>query len=109
MSVVENQTLPGWRNRLQLLDVGDRDRAFDEGVEDFPIESYLLVDLISRISIGSGELQIGIENLFNNQYFPASSQYLGGLSNPLAPNLPFDENYTAGRGTTLRVLYNARF
>ena len=106
---VENQTLPGWRNRLQFFYVGDRDRAFDEGVEDFPIESYLLVDLISRISIGRGELQIGVENLFNNQYFPASSQFVGGLSNPLAPDLPFDQNYSAGRGTTVRILYNARF
>ncbi|VEP12970.1 conserved hypothetical protein [Hyella patelloides LEGE 07179] len=103
---VENETLPGWRNRLRFSYVGDRETAFDEGVDGFPIESYLLVDLISRVSIGAGELQIGVENLFNNQYFPASSQFLGGTSNPNIPDFPFDENFRAGRGTTLSVLYS---
>jgi hypothetical protein len=31
---LENQTTPGWRNRLQLLVVGGRDRAFKEDVDD---------------------------------------------------------------------------
>lgn len=30
---VEHQTTPGWRNRLQLLYVGDRDRAFEDAVD----------------------------------------------------------------------------
>ena len=106
---VENETLPGWRNRIQLSYVGNRDRAFDEGVENFPIESYTLVDLISSIAIGPGELQLGVENLFNNQYFPVTSQYLGGLNDSSAPDFYFDQNYNAGRGTTLRALYKASF
>jgi iron complex outermembrane receptor protein len=34
---IENQTTPGWRNRLQLLLVGSRDRAFDAGIDTVPI------------------------------------------------------------------------
>ena len=30
---VENETLPGWSNRLQALYVGSRDRAFEDDVE----------------------------------------------------------------------------
>ncbi|HYW19657.1 MAG TPA: TonB-dependent receptor [Nodularia sp. (in: cyanobacteria)] len=93
---VENQTLKSWRNRLQLLYSGNRDRAFDDGSEDGKISSYVTVDYISSIKIGQGELQIGIQNLFNNQYFPVYSQYFAPL---------FDSANYAGQGRTLSVGY----
>lgn len=93
---VENQTLKGWRNRLQLLYSGDRDRAFEDGVEDGKISSFVTVDYISSIKIGQGELQIGIQNLFNNQYFPVYSQYFAPF---------FDSANYAGQGRTLSVGY----
>jgi iron complex outermembrane receptor protein len=93
---VENQTLKGWRNRLQLLFSGNRDRAFEDGVEDGKISSYVTVDYISSIQIGQGELQIGIQNLFNNQYFPVYSQYFAPF---------FDSANYAGQGRTLSVGY----
>jgi len=71
---VENETLPGWRNRLQALFVGGRDRAFEAGVEDFEIESYFVLDYISSIDLGPGSLQIGIQNLLDNEYFPVDAQ-----------------------------------
>lgn len=37
---VENETLPGWRNRLQLLYSGGRNRAFNDGVDGAVIDSY---------------------------------------------------------------------
>ncbi|AFY49078.1 TonB-dependent siderophore receptor [Nostoc sp. PCC 7524] len=93
---VENETLKGWRNRLQLLYSGDRDRAFNDGVEDGKINSYITVDYISSIKLGQGELQIGIQNLFNNQYFPVYSQYFAPF---------FDSANYAGQGRTLSIGY----
>ncbi|MEB3337791.1 MAG: TonB-dependent siderophore receptor [Leptolyngbyaceae bacterium] len=93
---VENQTLQGWRNRLQLLYSGDRDRGFQAGVEDGKISSFVTVDYISSIQLGAGELQIGIQNLLNNQYFPVYSQYFAPF---------FDSANYAGRGRTLSVGY----
>ncbi|YAF95029.1 MAG: hypothetical protein AB3A66_20985 [Nodularia sp. CChRGM 3473] len=97
---VEHQTTPGWRNRLQLLHVGSRNRAFEEEVDILPVNNYLLVDYISSIKIGQGTLNIGIENLFDQQYFPVPSQVDGGFSNTFR---------FAGRGRTLGVNYRIYF
>jgi iron complex outermembrane receptor protein len=94
---VEHQTTPSWRNRLQLLYVGDRDRAFEDGTEDVPIEDYLILDYISSIQLGPGQLQVGIENLLNNQYFPVQSQIQSGF---------FEQLNYAGRGRTIRINYS---
>ena len=71
---LENNTAPGWTNRLQLLGVGSRDRAFDDGVDDFDIDGYVTLDLLSSIQVGDGQLTVGLKNLLNNQYLPVSSQ-----------------------------------
>lgn len=76
---LENETLPGWRNRIQALFVGGRDRAFNAGVDQFQVTGYTLVDLFSTINIGPGKLQFGIQNLFDNQYLPVSSQERFGV------------------------------
>jgi iron complex outermembrane receptor protein len=79
---VQHETLPGWSNRLQLLYVGDRDRAFetlndrDQPIDPKPIEGYVVVDYLSSIALGGGTLQIGIQNLLNNQYSSVYSQAL---------------------------------
>lgn len=94
---VEHQTTPGWRNRLQFLLVGDRDRAFDEGIDVVPIESYFTVDFISSIQVGNnGEFQIGIQNLFDEQYSTVQSQALSGFAS---------SQNTAARGRTFGVSY----
>ncbi len=85
---VEHQTTPGWRNRLQALFVGTRDRAFTDGIDLAPVsDSYLVVDYISSIQLGAGTLSIGIENLLNNQYYPAYDQSLriDGFDSFLSP------------------------
>jgi iron complex outermembrane receptor protein len=81
---VQNQTTPGWQNRLQFIVVGDRDRAFEEDVDPEPIEGYFLVDYISSIRIGEGTLQLGIYNLLDNQYSSVFSQALRGDANNFA-------------------------
>ncbi|MEG4440292.1 TonB-dependent receptor [Microcoleus sp. AT9_B5] len=94
---LENETLPGWNNRLQLLYSGNRDRAFKDGSDGGPISSYLTLDYVSAVKIGSGLLQVKVENLLNNQYFPVISQYLAGFG--------VDSSNYPGRGLTLSVNY----
>ena len=94
---VEHKTTPGWNNRLQLLYSGNRDRAFEDDVDLSPIDSYVTVDYLSSIKIGTGTLRIGIENLFDNQYFPVASQTFGNFN----PSV----NYAA-RGRTIGISYS---
>ncbi len=93
---VEHQTTPGWRNRLQLLYVGNRDDAFEVGQDPVAVNDYLLLDFISSIQLGRGTLFVGIENLLNNQYSSVFSQLLGGFS---------ELNNRTDRGMTLSVKY----
>jgi iron complex outermembrane receptor protein len=98
---VENETLPGWRNRLQLLYSGNRDRAFNNGIDGAPIRDYITFDLLSTIKLSTtSELQIAIQNLFNAQYFPVYSQYFAPI---------FDSSNYAGQGRTVSVSYRLSF
>lgn len=97
---VENETLPGWRNRLQVLYSGSRDRAFDAGVDFRPVNDYVTLDFISSLELGRGTLQLGVQNLLNNQYFTAPSQLL---------RLRTNDSFTAAPGTTVSVQYGVEF
>jgi iron complex outermembrane receptor protein len=99
---VENETLPGWRNRLQALFVGGRDRAFDpdEGPDFVEIESYFVLDFISSIQLGPGTVQIGIQNLLDEEYFTVQSQF------PSAFSLT---NKRAAPGRTISIGYRVTF
>lgn len=72
---VEHQTTPNWRNRLQLLYSGDRDRGFESGLDQGAVDDYATLDLISTLSLGEGTLSLGVENLLNEEYsaFPTQS------------------------------------
>ncbi len=97
---VENETLPGWRNRLQLLYSGNRDRGFNDGADDAPINSYVTLDFLSGVRLGDGELTLGIQNLLNTQYFPVYSQYFAPF---------FDSANRAGQGRTVSLSYRTTF
>jgi iron complex outermembrane receptor protein len=97
---LENQTLPNWRNRLQLLTVGDRDRAFEERVDSFEVKSYTTLDFLSSLKLGQGTLELGVENLLNNQYLPLSSQERTGLT---------EDRRFAARGRTIFLRYSITF
>ncbi|MCS3667293.1 iron complex outermembrane receptor protein [Salinibacter ruber] len=93
---VEVTPLDGWTGRLQLLYSGSRDAfpsssAYAKG----EVSPYTVVDLSSRVDVGPGALTIGIENLFDNYYFPVRSQY---------PAL--DDSYTPGRGRNVTLSYS---
>jgi iron complex outermembrane recepter protein len=93
---VENETLPGWNNRLQGLYIGNRNRAFDAGVDPIGINSYFVMDLISSLKLGNGTLSLGVRNLLNNQYLNVTNQIFAG----------FDDSYAlAARGRTFTLNY----
>jgi len=92
---VEVTPLRGWTSRVQVLSSGLRDAfpgssAYAQG----RVSPYTIVDLSSRVDVGPGALTIGIENLFDNYYFPVRSQY---------PAL--DGSYTPGRGRNVTLSY----
>jgi len=97
---VENETLPGWQNRLQLLYSGNRDRAFNDAVDFRAVESFLTLDLISSLKLGDGTLRLGIQNLLNNQYFSPASQLL---------RLRTNDSFTAAPGRTFSLQYSLQF
>jgi iron complex outermembrane receptor protein len=97
---LENETLPGWRNRLQALYVGGRDRGFEVGIDPGEIDSYFVLDYIGSIDVGPGAIQIGVQNLLDTEYFPVSSQLF-------APFSLF--NRIAAPGRTISIGYRATF
>lgn len=97
---VEYETEFAWRNRLQALFVGSRDRAFEDEIDPVPINSYITLDFISSIPLFGGQLNFSIENLLNTQYFPVLSQYGSGFDDTLN---------VAARGRTFRLGYSISF
>ena len=75
---------------------GGRGQDGDDGVDPEPIYSYVVLDYLSSIKIGSGTLFIGIENLLDTFYVNATSQFTGSYA---------DSSYFAARGRTFRVNY----
>jgi len=92
----EDQTSANWRNRLQLLYSGDRNRFGGEsGFGKGEVRDFVLVDLLSTVKLSKGSLKVGVENLFDTQYFPVVSQYYN-----------FDNQYTAGQGRIVSATYS---
>lgn len=96
-------TLPGWKNRLQLLHSGSRDRLFDVDPEAYgavAVDAYTVVDLLTNLRFGPGTLNVGVENLLNEQYFPVVSQLEGQYGGFYR---------AAARGRTLSLGYSVRY
>lgn len=98
---IEHRTTEKWRNRLQVLYSGSRNRfgnstAFGER----PVESYSTVDWFSDVTVGPGMLHLGIENLLNRQYFTRDSQLLRTGTN---------SSYTAAQGAVLSAAYSLKW
>lgn len=98
----EHRTLPGWTNHVQLLHSGSRDAAFEDGLTygHLPVESYTVADLMSRIDVGPGRLDVGVQNLFDAQYFPIVSQLYAQWGN---------SSRAAARGRSLSVGYTIAY
>ncbi len=86
-----------WSARLSGLYSGSRNPDSTQfGGGD--IDEYMVFDLYSTFDVGPGELQVGIENLFNNDYMTLLNQaYNYQITNVQAP------------GTTIAATYSVRF
>lgn len=98
---IEQQAAHWWRNRLQVLYVGHRDKFRDATGPDDPtdyslgtVNSYTLVSASSRFDVGPGALTVSIRNLLNEDYHPAINQ---------AFNIP--TAYAKGPGRTVALSY----
>lgn len=108
---VQHQTTDRWKNRIQMLHSGARDRAYDAflarpGVNpaapafgERNVVAYTVVDYITTLGLRSGEVSVGVRNLLNAQYFPIVSQLMpvGNVS------------YSAAPGATLSLGYSVRY
>ncbi|GJL55087.1 MAG: siderophore receptor [Nitrospirales bacterium] len=88
-----------WRNRVQVLYSGSRRAAFKDGVERFPIDSFVVVDLISSIQAGPGTLRFAVENVLNELYFTPQTQSESFTN----------RSYTPSRGTTATIGYSITY
>ncbi|MBF0246384.1 MAG: TonB-dependent receptor, partial [Planctomycetes bacterium] len=90
---LENRTTDDWSNYLQVFHSGNRDRfpgstAFSEG----RVDSYFLLDFLSRVNCRRGTFSLGVENLLDKQYFSPISQWFN-----------YGPLYSAARGRSVRL------
>lgn len=64
------------------------------------MEAYTVVDALSRVDLGPGTLNVGVENLLNEQYFPVVSQLEAAYGNFYR---------AAARGATLSLGYSVAY
>jgi len=100
---VEYSPRNGWSNRLQLLYSGTRapdgatNFAFDSSFAPIPDrvgEAFVIVDYHAALQVGPGDLQIGVNNLLNEDYFPVAAQSFGSA-----------EAFTKGPGRSVSISY----
>ncbi|HGN3173664.1 TPA: TonB-dependent siderophore receptor [Pseudomonas aeruginosa] len=89
-----------WNNRLQATFFDSKDYRLD-GVESFgrrQVSTYTTVDLVSQYRITpDDQLSLGIQNLFNRDYYPLYSQLLRNNNNTShlpAPGTVLTASYT---------------
>ncbi len=94
---LENVTLPGWRNRIQVQSLGDRE-VFPEDASAFGrgnVDGYTTVDVSSALDLWRGTVRLGVQNVLNEFYFPPASQWFNVGS-----------GYTAGTGRSVSLTYS---
>lgn len=97
---VQYQPGEAWSNRLQATYIGSQDYRLN-GQASFgrrEVDSYTTVDLISRYKLSpDDQISVGIQNLFNRDYYPLYSQLMRSSNN--TSHLP-------APGTVLTVGYS---
>ncbi|WP_420560486.1 TonB-dependent receptor [Tepidicaulis sp.] len=66
---VDYEVTEWWDARLQALYSGHRE-PFTTGAYRGDSDVYTLVDFYSSFDVGPGRLELGVDNLFNEDYFP---------------------------------------
>jgi len=88
-----------WDARLQTLYSGDR-TPDGTGFGFGPADDFVVVDLTTSFDIGYGEIDIAVDNLLNNDFFPVSSQ-AGGKAPSNRPSL-----FTQAPGRRVSLTYS---
>lgn len=98
---VSHQTSARWRNRLSVSWSGSRNRfAGSTAFGQRPIDSYTVVDLFSSVRMLGGDLQVGVRNLLNEEYFVRDAQLLRS---------GFNNSHSAAPGATLELGWSIRY
>lgn len=90
-----------WSDKISTRLQGSRalDRDFDlKGVRVASADGYTTVDLQARFKLPLGQLSVGVENLFDEQYVTYYSQ-----------STPRNDTYVAGRGRVFSASWSHRF
>ncbi|MEH6416676.1 TonB-dependent receptor [Pseudomonas sp. CGJS7] len=90
-----------WNDTVSTRLQGSRalDRDFDtKGVRVASTDGYTTVDLQARFKLPLGQLSLGVENLFDEQYITYYSQ-----------STPRNDTYVAGRGRVFSASWSHRF
>lgn len=87
-----------WSARLQALYSGTQDPDSTQFGGTAEIDDYVVVDLYSSLALGPGKVELGVENLLNNEYTPVINQ-------------AFDASFAFARapGTTVSLTYSTEF
>jgi iron complex outermembrane receptor protein len=98
----EHRTLPRWTNRVQVMALGSRDDAWEDGLGygGRKVDGYATVDYLTTVRVGPGALSLGVENLLNELYFPLPSQLMANGS---------WTSHAAARGAVLSVGYRVSY
>jgi len=92
-----------WTNRIQATYFGAEDYRLN-GVNSFgryDVKSYTTADLLSSFALNKKDtMTIGIENMFNKQYYPLYSQLMRNSNNT---------SHLLANGITLKVSYSHKW
>lgn len=96
---VEYSPFDWWTTRLQGLYSGNRRADLPSGNHE-DIDDYVVFDLYNSFDVGPGQLDLGISNLFNEDYFPVISQSNadGDFPNP--------NRYSMAKGRMVSLRYS---
>ncbi|PJE53597.1 TonB-dependent receptor [Marinomonas sp. BSi20584] len=87
-----------WFHRLQVNYSGARDDAFEDkiGFGSNKVDAYTTVDYSARYQVAAHTLSLGIENLFNEDYYTVYGQLLRNGNN---------QSHVSASGTTVKASY----
>lgn len=92
-----------WTNRIQATYFGAEDYRLNgvNGFGRYDVKSYTTADLLSSFALNKKDtMTIGIENMFNKQYYPLYSQLMRNSNNT---------SHLLANGVTLKVSYSHKW
>ncbi|HEY9259086.1 TonB-dependent receptor [Chitinophaga sp.] len=101
---IRYQPVKQWNLRIQMLQAGARNRFAPDANGAYtygkgPIQQFTLFSLFSDFNIdGHSSVQVGVDNLFNKDYYTVTSQWNAR-----------NENFIKGSGTRVNITYNYKF